>query len=167
MQSVPFDPDNAAMVEAILSIPAFAPLGKGRLADVMRTTTIRDYAEKELVITQGETDSCMFFLMSGHLAVEVDGVQISVLEAPGTIFGEMGVIETAPRSASVTAMEPSRCLAMDIAFFDRLEGRAKLAVQAFFYKMFYEVLVQRLRETNERIADLDMQRFVLENMEID
>jgi len=167
MNSIPFDPEDAALVEAILRIPAFTPLGAGRLADVMRTTTIRDYAEKEPVITQGETDRCMFFLMNGRLNVDVNGVEVGVLERPGIVFGEMGVIETAPRSASVTALEPSRCLALDVAFFDRLEGRAKLAVQAFFYKMFYEVLVERLRETNERIADLDMQRFVMENMEID
>jgi len=167
MHSIPFDPDDRALVDAILRIPAFTPLGAGRLADVMRTTTIRDYDEKEPVITQGETDRCMFFLMSGRLAVDVNGVEVGVLEKPGVVFGEMGVIETAPRSASVTALEPTRCLALDVDFFDRLEGRAKLAVQAFFYKMFYEVLVERLRETNERIADLDMQRFVMENMEID
>ncbi|MEF2230956.1 MAG: cyclic nucleotide-binding domain-containing protein [Pseudodesulfovibrio sp.] len=167
MQNIDFDPNDRSIVDAILRIPAFKPLGAGRLAEIMQTISIRDYDRQEKVITQGETDRCMFFLMSGKLSVQVDGVEVNALDKPGAVFGEMGVIDTAPRSASVVAKRPARCLALDIGFFDRLEGRSKLAVQAFFYKMFYEVLVERLRETNERIADLDMQRFVLENMDID
>jgi CRP-like cAMP-binding protein len=38
---------------------------------------------------------------------------------PGTYFGEIGVIEGIPRTATVTAIEPCRCL--------RLEGDAFLA----------------------------------------
>ena len=167
MQEIPFSPDDKKQVAAIMRIPAFRPLGPGRLAEVMKMVTIRDYDKREEVLTQGEQDRCMFFLMSGRLSVQVDGVEVNVLEKPGTVFGEMGVIDTAPRSASVVVKRSARCLALDIGFMDRLQGRAKLAVQAFFYKMFYEVLAQRLRETNERIADLDMQKVVLENMEID
>lgn len=150
-----------------MRIPAFRPLGLDRLPEVMKMVTIRDYDKREQVITQGELDPCMFFLMSGRLSVRVDGVEVNVLDKPGCVFGEMGVIDNAPRSASVVVRSPARCLALDIGFMDRLEGRAKLAVQAFFYKMFYEILAQRLRETNERIADLDMQKVVLENMDID
>lgn len=167
MKTVNFDPSDEQLVRSILRIPAFKPLGGGRLAEVMKMVVIRDYDKRENVITQGESDNCMFFLMKGKLSVQVDGVEVNVFDKPGTVFGEMGVIDTSPRSATVVAKRPSRCLALDIGFFDRLEGRAKLAVQAFFYKMFYEILARRLRETDERIADLDMQRTVLENMDID
>jgi len=167
MKQIPFDPADKTLLNAILRIPAFKPLGADRLVEIMPTLSVRDYEKQEKVITQGETDRFMFFLMNGKLSVQVDKVEVNVLDKPGTVFGEMGVIDTAPRSASVVARRPSRCLALEAGFFDRLEGRAKLAVQAFFYKMFYEVLVERLRETNERIADLDMQRVVMENMEID
>ena len=167
MQQIDFDPGDRSIVDSILRIPAFKPLGAERLAEVMQTISIRDYERQETIINQGDTDQSMFFLMSGKLSVRVDGVEVNALDKSGTVFGEMGIIETAPRSASVVARRASRCLALDVGFFDRLEGRAKLAVQAFFYKMFYEVLVERLRETNERIADLDMQRVVMENMDID
>jgi len=33
--------------------------------------------------------------------------------------------------------------------------------------MFYHILVERLRETNKHIADLDLQKTILENMNID
>lgn len=167
MQEIPFSPDDDALVESIMRIPAFRPLGAERLTEVMKMVVIRDYDKREKVITQGDLDRCMFFLMDGKLSVQVDGVEVNVLDTPGCVFGEMGVIDTAPRSASVVVKRPARCLALDLGFMDRLEGRAKLAVQAFFYKMFYEILSQRLRETNEHIADLDMQKVVMENMDID
>lgn len=166
MEIVTFDPNNKDLVDSITRIPAFKPLAGERLNEVMKTVTIRDYEKRETVIEQGEFDPCMFFLMKGKLSVQVNDIEVNVLDKPNTVFGEMGVIDTSPRSASVVVKRPSRCLALDIKFFDRLEGRAKLAVQAFFYKMFYEILVKRLRETNERIADLDMQKTIMENMDI-
>jgi len=166
MKIIPFDPDNKKMVDTIMSIPAFKPLAVGRLNEVMKMVTIREYEKQEKVLIQGELDQCMFFMLKGKLSVRVDDVEVNVLDKPNTVFGEMGIIDTAPRSATVVAKRPALCLALDVSFLDRLEGRAKLAVQAFFYKMFYEILVQRLRETNDRIADLDMQKTVMENMEI-
>ncbi len=167
MNIIDFDPNDTQMVKAIMRIPAFAPLGEDRLKEVMKMVTIRDYEKRETVIKQGDTDQCMFFLLKGKLSVRVDDVEVNVIRKANTVFGEMGVIDTSPRSATVLVRQPSRCLALDISFIDRLEGASKLAVQAFFYKMFYEVLVQRLRETNGRIADLDMQKTVMENIDLE
>lgn len=166
MKTIPFDPNDKQMLASIHGIPAFKPLQGARLIQVMQMVTINDYDKKEEVMTQGEVDRKMYFLLKGKLSVQVDGIEVNALDKPYTAFGEMGIIDKAPRSASVVVKRPARCLALDISFWDRLEGRAKLAVQAFFYKMFYDILSQRLRETNERIADLEMQRTVMENMEI-
>ena len=167
MKKTPFDPKDTKLVEAIKRIPAFKPLSDTQLAEVMTMAEIHDYDRRDNIITQGEMDHSMFFLMKGKLSVRVGEVEVNVLTKPNTVFGEMGVIDSSPRSASVVAKRESRCLTLNIGFFDQLEGRSKLAVQAFFYKMFYHILVERLRETNDRMADLDMQRTVLENMEID
>lgn len=166
MHTIRFDPNDQKLVSAIKNIPAFAPLPDDLLKDVMTMAAIRDYDRREDVITQGEQDRCMFFLMKGKLSVRVNGTEVNVLDKPNTVFGEMGIIDESPRSASVVARRESRCLALDIGFFDKLEGRSKLAVQAFFYKMFYKILVERLRQANEHIADLDLQRVVMENMDI-
>lgn len=167
MKQIQFDPTDTRMVQAIRRIPAFAPLSDERLEEVMTMATIRDYERRENVINQGELDQCMFFLMSGKLSVRVDDVEVNVLSKPNTVFGEMGIVGAAPRSAAVVARRESRCLVLDVSFFDKLNGRARLAVQAFFYKMFYHILVERLRETNKHIADLDLQKTILENMNID
>ena len=166
MKTIPFDSNDEQLVNSIKNIPAFAPLPDGLLKDVMAMASIRDYDRRENVITQGAMDRCMFFLMSGKLSVQVNGTEVNVLDKPNTVFGEMGIIDEAPRSASVVARRESRCLALDIGFFAHLEGPSKLAVQAFFYKMFYQILVERLREANDHIADLDLQRVVMENMDI-
>lgn len=166
MKTIHFDPDNNELVNAIKRIPAFAPLPDDLLKDVMTMASIREYDRREDVITQGEQDRCMFFLMHGKLSVRVNDTEVNTLGKTNTVFGEMGIIDNAPRSASVVARRESRCLALDVSFFDKLEGRSKLAVQAFFYKMFYQILVERLRQANQHIADLDLQRVVMENMDI-
>lgn len=166
MKTVPFDPEDGKLVKTIMDVPALKPLVGDKLSDFMKMVTITDYEPLENVITQGEQDQRMFFLLNGKLSVRVDDVEICVIGTPNTVFGEMGIIDTAPRSATVMAKRASRCLALDIGCFDKLQGRAKLAIQAFFYKMFYDILVIRLRETNAHLADLDMQRVVIENMDI-
>lgn len=166
MKTVPFDPNDKKLVKSIMAVPALKPLAGDRFEDFMKMVEIQDYERGEDVITQGEQDQRMFFLLSGKLSVRVDDVEICLLTGRNTVFGEMGIIDTAPRSATVRAKRESRCLALDIGCFDKLEGRAKLAIQAFFYKMFYDILVKRLRETNAHLADLDMQRVVMENMDI-
>lgn len=166
MKNVLFDPNDRHMVRSIMAVPALKPLTASRIADFMKMVAIEDYEADEDVITQGERDQRMFFLLKGKLSVIVDDVEIRILSRPNTVFGEMGIIDTAPRSATVRTKRPSRCLALDIGCFDKLEGRSKLAIQAFFYKMFYTILAKRLRETNAHLADLDMQRAVMENMDI-
>ena len=166
MKNIPFDPTDRKLVKSIMAVPALKPLAGNKFEDFMKMVEIQDFDKMENIITQGEQDKRMFFLLKGKLSVRVDDVEVSVLTKPNTVFGEMGIIDTSPRSATVMAKRKSRCLALDISCFDKLEGRAKLAIQGFFYKMFYDILVQRLRATNEHLADLDMQRVVLENMDI-
>ena len=63
----------------------------------------------ERAIKQGEMDDTLFFVKSGRFSVTRDEAPTVHLEdpGPGSILGEIAVLTGEPRSATVTAIEPS------------------------------------------------------------
>jgi diguanylate cyclase (GGDEF)-like protein len=102
----------------------FADLDPSDAAALAAQMRRRAFAAGEAVFRENETGSELFVLVSGSVAVTVrtpDGeeIELSCLEA-GAFFGEMAILERAPRSATITAREASVCLALGADDFDAL-----------------------------------------------
>ena len=54
-----------------------------------------------VLIAEGGKLNTMFVLRSGELEVSRNGVAVTAIRQPGTIFGEMSVLLDAPHSATV------------------------------------------------------------------
>ena len=68
---------------------------------------------------------------------------------PGEFFGEMGLIDGSPRSASVVAVEPCELLAIGKAEFQRcIQENFQVA------QKLMQILVRRLREADRNIESL-------------
>lgn len=76
----------------------------------------RSYAAKQIVIREGDFGREVYLVISGRVVVteKVDQGSYKVLNSlgPGEIFGEMALIEGAPRSATLIAAAPTRLLAL-------------------------------------------------------
>ena len=117
------------------------------------------YRAGDKVFAQGDPADCAFFLVRGRMNVQIDipGMsrkkRVSTL-TDGTIFGEMGLIDGAPRSASVTASRDCICYSIDADNYTKLQAhRPDLVV-----KLLNNVSRQfstRLRVANTMIAELD------------
>ncbi|WP_420346701.1 Crp/Fnr family transcriptional regulator [Pelagibius sp.] len=57
------------------------------------------------IIEQGSSGTDMFVLRSGRAAIAINGATIEEI-GPGGFFGEMGLVDGSPRSATVVALEP-------------------------------------------------------------
>ncbi len=83
---------------------------------------------------------------------EADGKEVILsIIGPGEFFGEMGLIDDSPRSASVIAIEP--CVMLSVtkrAFKKCLVENVALAMAVM------RVLVRRLREADRKIGSLAM-----------
>ncbi|MBI5519952.1 MAG: cyclic nucleotide-binding domain-containing protein [Desulfovibrio sp.] len=149
-----FDPKNAEMLEQLRRVPAFAPLEERQIEAVMKLSRLRRYEPGEIITHEGEYDGWVFFLIQGELSITHKGVQVGTVRRLGDVFGEMGVVDGSPRSATITALKPSLCIALDASIFERLEGADRCAVRALLYKVFCEIMAVRLREMDAKLAEL-------------
>ena len=69
----------------------------------------------------------------------------------GEYFGEISLVDKAPRSASVYAARDSELLRINAKDFKNLIAGNK-EIERKFYKKFSEVLCERLRVTNENLT---------------
>lgn len=154
MKEVPFDPDNDEIMERLKNVPAFDSLPENHIREAMRAASIRRYDAGETVITEGEFDNQVFFLIFGHLKVLVQGTEVGSLKRLGDVFGEMGIIDGSPRSASIVAEKTSLCVALDDTAIGTLNEASKIFTQAVMYRVFAEVMAVRLRAANKKITEL-------------
>jgi YihY family inner membrane protein len=67
---------------------------------------IREYGEGEAVFHQGESGDRMFYILSGSVSISIEGGLLRTM-GPGEYFGEMSMLLSAPRTATVTVTEPA------------------------------------------------------------
>lgn len=133
--------------DLLKSVPIFSELGRGDLSRLARLMVPRTVKAGEAVIEEDDQAAGFFVVSSGKLEAERNGRTLATY-GPGDFFGEMALFEGFPRSATVRAVEDSECLAMTRwDFTAELKNRPQIAVSML------PVLVRRLREADERLAD--------------
>jgi CRP-like cAMP-binding protein len=146
--------DTIKYLEKLKQIPTLEPFEDEDIKGLLALSKIRKYDAGELILEEGYYDSLIYFLISGKVRVLMHGEELHVLERTGDVFGEMSIIDSSPRSATVYAIDETVCLATDSSYVDRLSGNDKLAFCYILYRLFSEVLANRLRSTSEELIRL-------------
>jgi MFS family permease len=92
--------------------PIFAPLPIDTLERLSHDLVTVTSAPGEAVLTQGEPGERFYLIADGKVRVEVDGV-VRRTHAEGEGFGEIALLNDVPRTATVSALEGCRLLALD------------------------------------------------------
>ena len=143
--------DNISYVERLGKMPSLADFSEKDLKGILELSKIRKYEPGEVILKEGVFDSWIYFLISGRIKVVKHDESLSILRRTGDVFGEMGIIDGSPRSASVVAIDNTVCLATDASYIDRLSGNDKIAFSCILYRVFSEMLANRLRLTSEEL----------------
>jgi CRP-like cAMP-binding protein len=96
-------------LDLISSVPMFCRLGHKELEQVAQLLDEVDVPAGKVLMRQGEHGDEMFIVASGTFRIERDGKTIAERGA-GTALGEISLLSEGPRTATITALEPSRLL---------------------------------------------------------
>jgi CRP/FNR family cyclic AMP-dependent transcriptional regulator len=109
----------------------------------------------ERLYTQGEPPQQMALLLSGALLVTAmtpDGDTIPLgAVAPGEVIGEMGLLEGAPRSATVSCEEDAVLLTLDMARYELMYAQAD-PVLVWLLELAARGMAARISAMSERLA---------------
>ena len=94
----------------------FAPSELDRVAELAEEV---EAAPGAVIIDQGRVGTECFVIVEGQANVYVGDEAVASI-GPGTMVGEMALVEHRPRSASVVADTPMRLIAFDIKAFKTL-----------------------------------------------
>jgi len=110
--------DSAALNE----IPLFADLTDGERAAVASSLCDITVEPGAALAVQGENAYHWFVIESGSAEVRRDGAVVRTL-GPGDVFGEIGLLATGTRTASVVATSSMQLAAMFMREFKQLDAR--------------------------------------------
>ncbi len=102
----------------------------------------RVYPHGGVVFVKDDEADCAYVVKSGRVEIRETGRALERVR-PGEIFGEVGMIDGGPRSASAVAVGPTEVHAIDRATFDRLVRDDPKFTMAIMREM-----ARRLRLTN-------------------
>ncbi|OQW99516.1 MAG: hypothetical protein BWK74_02035 [Desulfobacteraceae bacterium A6] len=148
--------DNMQNIQKLMNIQTLKHFEIKSLAKLLRLSKIREYEDGEIIITEGEKDPWLYFLLDGKVRVSKDNFEITTIDKKGEIFGEMRIIDTLSRSASIHAVGRTVCLAVDTLAQSKLAGSGdrdeKVDFLLLLYRIFAEYMSIRLRLTNEELV---------------
>jgi serine/threonine protein phosphatase PrpC len=136
--------------ETLARMPLFRPLSERELLRILQVTDVVSYGNGETVITEGETGEELFIVLRGQVVVTRGGAALATLAA-GDHFGEMALVRSQPRSASVHSNGTSELMVIRRTdFFEILRKEHQLAVKLLW--QFLGVLSDRLAETSAELG---------------
>ena len=148
-------PENKVAVVALRSLPMFATLSEEKLTGVAQFAVLRRVPRHGVVLSAGDCIDCIYVILSGGLKVvmgDQDGREVILsMLGPGDFFGEMGVIDDHPRSATVQATDESSLVVIGQADFQRCMAENN---EVALYVM--RNLVKRLRLADRKIESLSL-----------
>src|SRR5215210_4991423 len=146
------------MLDGLRKIPLFADLSEEDLERLYQMAETVSFPAGQLVLREGDQGDSLFVVLTGELEVTKRQSSQDILLAlykPGQFFGEMALLEQAPRSASVRTLQESRLLVISQLAFQALLSCSPSAPLKILH-----TVTSRLRSTesmliqNEKMAAL-------------
>jgi CRP-like cAMP-binding protein len=131
--------------EAFGNIVLFSGCSRFALRRLRRLAVERHVASGTDIVVQGDAAAEFYVLMEGLAHAYVGPTRVGTV-APGTVFGEIAVLDGSVRTATVRAALPSRVLAFPADALPRLLRQPSVS------EKFLRVLAERLRGA-DRLAN--------------
>ena len=140
-------------VGILRNVPLFAMLDDPQLHALANLMSRKSAPKNRTIIKAGDPTDSLYIVIAGRTKVQMSDdegkeVILSVL-GPGDFFGEMGLLDGAPRAASVVTLEQSEFVSVSKEDFNKLlRDNFEMAM------VVMRGLVKRLREADRKIESL-------------
>lgn len=132
-----------------------ADLAPRELDVVEKILQRRTFKKGDVIVEVGAPSGEMFFMASGRASARLELASGAKKRlgtfSPGMVFGEMGVLEHAPRSAEVTADTAVECDVLKVEDFDRL-GESHPRIKLTILRNLALLLSRNLRKRNQEFS---------------
>ena len=137
------------------SIPLFSELTNTELDLILASAREQRYPRGSIVFYEGDPGDFLMVVLTGKVKVVLLGKEgqeiILSLLGPRDFFGEMAILESAPRSATVMTIEASEFLCLGQQNFTTLlQNHPPISMKILKH------LSERLRQANDQIRSLAM-----------
>ena len=138
-------------IKFLKTVAFFNELSDRQLKTVSSILFERRYETDELIFEEGQPGAALFLILDGKVAVEMrrenHTTTLAILER-GEFFGEMALLDEAPRSANARSLEQTYALALYRNDLSQLIQRdPQTACQ--IYRALAHIIGDRLRSTNQ------------------
>jgi len=133
-------------------VPLFREMQPKHVKSLARWTTTRRYEPDQVVVAEGQTGLGLYCIQAGRVRVtknSAHGEREIRNMGPGETFGEISLLDDRPRSATVTAVEPTTAVLLDKSqFLAELHTHPEMALTIL------PVLVGWLRDADTKLSEL-------------
>ena len=141
------------MSDVLSRAPLFSALDDDAAAALRASMTEVTLPRGETLFREGDSGDCLYVITDGKIKLgraATDGREnILAILGPGEMFGELSLFDPKPRTATAVAVVDSTLMSLGHEALDQLlTGRPAVA------ESMLAALAQRLRRTNESLADL-------------
>jgi CRP-like cAMP-binding protein len=132
--------------EFLSRVPIFSNCTSEEITAIAGVAQESFFQPGQIIVTQGTPGQAFYMILAGRVEILRDGVSLGAF-GPGDFFGEMALLDSAPRSATIRALDHVSCLMLSSWDFKALlERHPSIAIKLL------EVLSRRLRVADERIG---------------
>lgn len=151
-KKAPLDAEHkeAEILKVMQAMPIFEDLSRRELSAVFRILHEREYAPDEVIFRENEPGLGMYIIETGKVAILSEAGKLQLTElSGGTFFGEISLLDAAPRSATAIAKSDCRIFGFfQPDLYGLIERNPALGIKIVLG--LSRLVCERLRQTNQR-----------------
>jgi len=133
-----------AFLDHLAEVPLFSALSRKELSLVARRAEDVKVDQGRVLVSEGSTGSEFFVSIDGKASVSKKGRKVATL-GPGDAFGELALLDKAPRNATVTAETP-----LEVVVLGQREFGGLIDEVPGFARKLLAGMARRLREADAK-----------------
>ncbi|MDA8418899.1 MAG: cyclic nucleotide-binding domain-containing protein [Desulfobacteraceae bacterium] len=158
MQETNYLRNNEKVLRILRDVDQFTTFSNEDILSFLDAGKLLEYGKGEEIKIEGQNGFHVYFLLSGEVRIEKPGEEDKILRRTGELFGEMGFMAgEAGGATKVAALRKTLVLRLDSAVIGNKPDAKELALGYTIYRLFCEVLADRLRQATEENARLHKQ----------